>query len=355
MIVAHVWTAPPSSAGFSERYWLEDEPTYHRANLELAKLGVTPVTLVVAEVESSGQRDGLAYRFVPVDDPSAPARAHTSAALRSALHELGPDVVVVHLLNRALTLAALRWTTGLRVLHVNTYHLDGSTFDALREEPGLVDLIVTTAPSLAAAIRERGVAAPVVVLPSAVDATRFAARPNVQPEWDLVWAGQLRRGDDKRPELLAEVARRARARLLIVGTGERQTELAPAAGPDVCFAGALPHRQMPSAYRSARVFLLTSSQDPAPRAVSEALACGLPVVAPADCRGLEDQVVHGETGLLGRSPDELAAHCRRLLDDPALRARLGRQGRRRVRSRFDPARRAARYVDLLRSTPRSVG
>src|SRR5260221_14071446 len=67
----------------------------------------------------------------------------------------------------------------------------------------------------------------------------------------------------------------------------------------------------------------------------EAMAAGLPVVA-TRVSAVPEAVVDGETGLLvpPRDPSSLAGALRRLAEDPALRERLGRAGRARVRERF---------------------
>lgn len=64
---------------------------------------------------------------------------------------------------------------------------------------------------------------------------------------------------------------------------------------------------------------------------AEAAACGRPVVATRG-GGVPDAVIDGETGLLVPQDDAAAATgaVRRLLDDPALAARLGAAGRERV-------------------------
>ncbi|MFN3430997.1 MAG: glycosyltransferase, partial [Candidatus Sericytochromatia bacterium] len=67
----------------------------------------------------------------------------------------------------------------------------------------------------------------------------------------------------------------------------------------------------------------------------EAMACGTPVVA-SDVGGLRYTVVHRETGLLAPVLDDraFAASLRLLLEDPALRARMGHEGARLVRRLF---------------------
>jgi phosphatidylinositol alpha-1,6-mannosyltransferase len=63
----------------------------------------------------------------------------------------------------------------------------------------------------------------------------------------------------------------------------------------------------------------------------EANACGRPTIG-GRSGGVADAVLDGETGFLvnPESPDEIAEKTLRLLRDPELAARLGRQGRERI-------------------------
>jgi glycosyltransferase involved in cell wall biosynthesis len=67
----------------------------------------------------------------------------------------------------------------------------------------------------------------------------------------------------------------------------------------------------------------------------EAMALGRPVIA-TDLPGLAEIVANEETGVLipRGEPVVLARQTRRLLDDGALRRRLGEAARRRVRESF---------------------
>ena len=56
------------------------------------------------------------------------------------------------------------------------------------------------------------------------------------------------------------------------------------------------------------------------------------MVAPAG--GLTEQVIDGETGLIATTTDEFADAIARLLDDPALGAKVGRKRPAHVRERF---------------------
>ena len=82
------------------------------------------------------------------------------------------------------------------------------------------------------------------------------------------------------------------------------------------------------------VLALPSVREGMPNSLLEAMACGLPCVAPASAGG--DEVLDSETGIVPPSnePADLAAALARLAADPALRAELGRVARERVR-RYD--------------------
>jgi glycosyltransferase involved in cell wall biosynthesis len=114
-------------------------------------------------------------------------------------------------------------------------------------------------------------------------------------------------------------------------------------------------------YSHATVFCCPSIYEPFGIINLEAMACGTPVVASA-VGGIPEVVVDGETGLLVRldqqteSPFEpvdparfshdLATAINRLLADPALRARMGEAGRRRVEEHFTWRAIAHRTADL---------
>ena len=100
------------------------------------------------------------------------------------------------------------------------------------------------------------------------------------------------------------------------------------------------------AYASLDVFVHTGPYETFCQAVQEALACGLPVIAP-DAGGPRDLVTHGRTGFLlpetGKSDADAVfgdALCRAvvvLANDPALRARYGAAARHSVLRRTWPA------------------
>jgi len=88
-----------------------------------------------------------------------------------------------------------------------------------------------------------------------------------------------------------------------------------------------------AAYRDADVVLLTSISEAFPYSVIEAMACERAVVA-SDVGGVGEALE--ECGMLvrPRDVDGFATAVRQLLDDPSLRARIGRRARARVLEEF---------------------
>jgi glycosyltransferase involved in cell wall biosynthesis len=98
------------------------------------------------------------------------------------------------------------------------------------------------------------------------------------------------------------------------------------------------------------VLVHTADHESFGRAVVEAMAAGIPVVG-VNGGGVAEIVVDGETGLLAPPDDSraLGALIERLLADPALRRRLGANGRTRARQEYDLSRCARQMLDVYRS------
>lgn len=148
-------------------------------------------------------------------------------------------------------------------------------------------------------------------------------------------------------------------KLLLVGEGESETGLRAAVpselASEMVFAGRVDHDRIAKWYSvmdllvypriRSRLTELTTPLKPL-----EAMAMGKAVVA-SDVGGLRELVRHGETGLLVEPGSRrlLADSIRRLLDDRALRERLGRNAREDVEARRQWLSVAERYLDIYRS------
>lgn len=95
------------------------------------------------------------------------------------------------------------------------------------------------------------------------------------------------------------------------------------------------------------VFSLPSFEEPFGLVYAEAMAMKRPVAALTN-GGTPEVVEHGKSGLLSAPGDidALAANLTLLLDDPALRIKLGEYGRSRVEQSFTPQRMASDFAKI---------
>jgi colanic acid/amylovoran biosynthesis glycosyltransferase len=114
--------------------------------------------------------------------------------------------------------------------------------------------------------------------------------------------------------------------------------------------GRVPEAQTLDAIASADVLVLSSFMEGLPVVLLEAMALGVPVIAPV-LAGIPELVRHAETGMLftvGNWTD-LAVSMKRLVEDETLRTRLAENARERVRSEFDVDRAIEPLVERYRS------
>jgi glycosyltransferase involved in cell wall biosynthesis len=85
-------------------------------------------------------------------------------------------------------------------------------------------------------------------------------------------------------------------------------------------------RQLALEYNKAQICVYAPVMEPFGLVPLESMACGTPVVGVAE-GGVRETVRHGETGLLtDRDPQQFADAISKLLTNPSLADRLGKQG-----------------------------
>ncbi len=109
-------------------------------------------------------------------------------------------------------------------------------------------------------------------------------------------------------------------------------------------------------YRRAAIHVIPAIDEGLGLTAVESLLCETPVVA-FDSGGLPDIVIPEKTGFLvpPRNAEALASALDRLVGDPVLRERLGREGRQFALTQFGPDAVAQRYAQLLRAAATPAG
>ncbi|GIE75593.1 GDP-mannose-dependent alpha-mannosyltransferase [Actinoplanes philippinensis] len=173
-----------------------------------------------------------------------------------------------------------------------------------------------------------------------VDLARFhpgrrsaGIRRALAPDGEVLAGFVGRLAAEKEIGLLAGVSRLPGVRLVVVGDGPHAPMLRRAL-PDAIFLGARHGAQLARIYASLDVFAHTGPYETFGQAVQEAMASGLPVVAPA-AGGPLDLVDDGRTGFLvpPHRADGFTAAVARLAAAPGLRHAMGTAGRAAVHGR----------------------
>ncbi|MCT2585624.1 glycosyltransferase family 4 protein [Actinophytocola gossypii] len=282
-----------------------------------------------------------------------------SPKVHAALAEFGPDVV--HLASPfVLGAAGLRSARRLGVPAVAVYQTDVAGFAAayglkhgaraawrwIRRLHSAADR--TLAPSLASvrALTEHGVPR-VYHWARGVDTDRFAPRhadpalrAGLAPRGELLVGYVGRLAPEKQVHRLATLHGLPGVRVVVVGDGPEEPTLRRLL-PDAAFLGFRTGAELAAAYASLDVFVHTGPHETFCQAAQEAMASGLPVLAP-DAGGPRDLVESGRTGFLLEPHDDerFAGELRStvsLLADRALRGRIGAAARASVRTRTWPA------------------
>ncbi len=179
-----------------------------------------------------------------------------------------------------------------------------------------------------------------------VDAERFHPNLKSQPETlalrERLLAGRTkligyvgRLAPEKQVERFAELADIRDCAIVIVGDGAERARLSKLL-PDthVTFLGSQTGDDLARAYAALDVFVHFGAEETFGQTIQEALASGVPVVVP-DAGGPRHLVSNGETGFLVDPNEKHIARraVRLLLQEDALRARMGEAGRRAMLGR----------------------
>jgi len=182
--------------------------------------------------------------------------------------------------------------------------------------------------------------------------------------WHLVQSCRFmeKKGLDLTLQAFASIAPKyPNARLTLAGTGPLRAALEQQAkdlgvADKVNFPGFLPQATLAQLLYSAHVYLHPSrtgsdgNREGVPNAMLEAMASGVPVVASFH-GGIPEAITDGESGLLVAENDApaLAAAVLRIIQDAALREKLGTGGHGAVHQHYNRATQDVRLVNFYKS------
>lgn len=304
--------------------------------------------------------DGFALVTMPVVRRRPLALLRGAGRVARVIRRERPDVVLAHNVLIGLVAWLAAHTVRRRPALVTVFHgVAAADYPgAARLLSRTADVVVAVSGAVADRLRAAGLSRTrVAVLGNAVPVPptpdRAAARRRLDLPADApVVLCVARMVEQKRHDVLLQAWRSmpADAVLLLAGDGPLRAQVDTAAGPGVRVLGA--RDDVPDLLAAADVTVLTSDWEGLPMVVLESMAAGRPMVA-TDVDGVRSALAPAggdPAGLLVSpgDPAAVAAALARLLDDPALRDRLGAAGRSRVARDHDPDALAASYDLLLR-------
>jgi glycosyltransferase involved in cell wall biosynthesis len=177
------------------------------------------------------------------------------------------------------------------------------------------------------------------VVPNFVNEVFFAARWQPRdPTMPVRMLSVGRMETEKRYDLLVEAAALLKpCEVTIVGQGSLRASLIAQArdrGVDLRLPGNIPNEQLPQVMLQHDVFVCTSRWEGHPKALTEAMAVGMPCVG-TNAPGVSNLIDHGRTGLLVEaSADVVADAIWRITQDQEFAQRLGSNAREEMRKKL---------------------
>lgn len=195
---------------------------------------------------------------------------------------------------------------------------------------GAADRIVVTTPAMHADVLSRvpGTGPKTLVIPNYVDTDRFRPLHAEKEPNSLIFVGRI--APEKNLAALLEAVTPLDVTLTLIGEGRLRPELQSRFGSldgRVRWEGNVPNHDLPEFMNKAQTFVLPSLYEGHPKALIEAMSCGLAVIG-ADSQGIRDIIRHEENGLLsGTDAFALGQAVQRVGGDSELRRSMGENAR----------------------------
>ena len=113
------------------------------------------------------------------------------------------------------------------------------------------------------------------------------------------------------------------------------------------FLGGIAQEELLQEFAKATIFVLPSLTETKPMVISQAMACGLPVISNS-IGGIPEMIIHNQTGLLLKqnSPIEIQHNIELLLSNPSLYTLISNQSKIVAENNYNPIMVAKKHVEI---------
>ena len=212
----------------------------------------------------------------------------------------------------------------------------------------LADKIVELVPATATKL---------IIMPNFVDPEKFRPIPSTKP-YDLVYVGRI--SAEKNLSALLEAVKHSGITIAMIGGGAT-SEFGGSADSEILklkerfgdldgnidWQGVINNQDLPRIINQAKAFVLCSLSEGHPRALIEAMACGMPIIG-SNVPGIQNVLQHEVTGYLcDTDADSIAAAISTVLSKPALMQKMGENARKFAVDNYSLEQLAQREYELL--------
>jgi len=201
------------------------------------------------------------------------------------------------------------------------------------------DGVIVATPKLAQKVK--GHSKKVFVIPNSVDTQMFKPKETknfLKSVKKIIFVGRLEPQKNLISLLEAVSTLEEKPALVFIGKGSQKKNLVDYAKRNhinLTIIGVVSHRKLPGYLRSADLFILPSFTEGHPKALLEAMSCGLPCIG-ANVDGINDVIIHKKNGILtGTTAQEIRKGIKHLLKNKQLIQKLSKSARSSIIESYD--------------------
>lgn len=173
------------------------------------------------------------------------------------------------------------------------------------------------------------------IIPNYVETDVHKPRSFKKMSGSICFVGRL--SEQKNLFALLEALKGLPYTLTVIGSGELENELKKFASKNkikVRFKGNIPNHELPYILNEHEVFILPSFYEGLPKALLEAMSCGLAVIA-TNVEGNNEVITNGKNGILCETdPNSIRRSIIKLMENKKLQKKLGKRARETVLRKY---------------------